>query len=129
MPAAIAALLLLLLPELPELRPKSKSARHPRSTQMPFLSNPHVRLRWHGAFDSCRRSVTLFSVSTRQKLRLLFRLSQRIVPRAAQAGGAAGTATASTISVAAARVGNLIVAPEVGESADYLTGNARNPAA
>jgi hypothetical protein len=35
---------------------------------------------------------------------LLFRLSQRIVPRAAQAGGAIGTAMASMISVAAARV-------------------------
>ena len=94
MPAAIAALLLLSL-NLIELRPKSKSPRQPRSTQMPVRSKPHERLRWHGAFDNCRRSDTLFSVSTRQKLRLLFRLSQRIVPRAAHADGAAGTINAS----------------------------------
>jgi hypothetical protein len=50
MPAAIAALLL--LRELFELRPNSKSARHPRSTQMPLRSNPQVRLRVHGAFDN-----------------------------------------------------------------------------
>jgi hypothetical protein len=55
---------------------------------MPLRSNPQVRLRVHGAFDNWRRSETLFSVSTRQKFSIVVALSQRIVPRAAHAGGA-----------------------------------------
>jgi len=111
--------------------PNSVRSRSPRGIRGPpdaVAVEPPRAVTGARRVRQLRRSVTLFSVSTRQKLRLLFRLSQRIVPRAAEAGGAIGTAMATMISVAAARVG-ISSPPEVGKSAGYLTGNARNPVA
>ena len=50
-------------------------------------------------------------------------------PAPPTAGGAVGTRSASTISATAMRIASRINALNIDESACYLTGNARNPAA